>query len=359
MRLFQSERISKLMDRMGHKEGEVIQHSMVSRSIERAQKKVEENNFGIRKRLLEYDDVMNIQREAIYKKRDNALYGDRLSVDLNNMFKSMLENLVATHREMGDFESLRRDSIGLLGLDPAGAFDAAEFQDGKLEEIIESLNKDFEEYYQRKAEHIREVLFPRIKDVYERQGNQYKRILIPFTDGRTNPYMITAELKDAAESGGKTIIRDIEKTVTLTLIDDKWKEHLRNMDELKDSSQSASFEQKDPLVVYKMEAYKLFEDFIYRINEEISSYLSKGTIVFSDGTTLEQARDQMTDMSRTQTNRTPEAEEQARRQAAAQAGGGQRRKPETFVREEKKVGRNDPCPCGSGKKYKHCHGTGK
>ena len=359
MRLFQSERISKLMDRMGHKEGEVIQHSMVSRSIERAQKKVEENNFGIRKRLLEYDDVMNIQREAIYKKRDNALYGDRLSVDLNNMFKSMLENLVATHREMGDFESLRRDSIGLLGLDPAGAFDAAEFQDGKLEEIIESLNKDFEEYYQRKAEHIREVLFPRIKDVYERQGNQYKRILIPFTDGRTNPYMITAELKDAAESGGKTIIRDIEKTVTLTLIDDKWKEHLRNMDELKDSSQSASFEQKDPLVVYKMEAYKLFEDFIYRINEEISSYLSKGTIVFSDGTTLEQARDQMTDMSRTQTNRTPEAEEQARRQAAAQAGGGQRRKPETFVREEKKVGRNDPCPCGSGKKYKHCHGKGK
>jgi preprotein translocase subunit SecA len=359
MRLFQSERISKLMDRMGHKEGEVIQHSMVSRSIERAQKKVEENNFGIRKRLLEYDDVMNIQREAIYKKRNNALYGDRLSIDLNNMFKSMLENLVATHREMGDFESLRRDSIGLLGLDPAGAFDAAEFQDGKLEEIIESLNKDFDEYYQRKAEHIREVLFPRIKDVYERQGNQYKRILIPFTDGRTNPYMITAELKDAAESGGKTIIRDIEKTVTLTLIDDKWKEHLRNMDELKDSSQSASFEQKDPLVVYKMEAYKLFEDFIYRINEEISSYLSKGTIVFSDGTTLEQARDQMTDMSRTQTNRTPEAEEQARRQAAAQAGGGQRRKPETFVREEKKVGRNDPCPCGSGKKYKHCHGRGK
>ncbi len=359
MRLFQSERISKLMDRMGHKEGEVIQHSMVSRSIERAQKKVEENNFGIRKRLLEYDDVMNIQREAIYKKRDNALYGDRLSVDLNNMFKSMVENLVVTHREAGDFESLRRDSIGLLGLDPAGALDAAEFQDGKLDEVVEKLNKDFDEYYQRKAEHIRQVLFPRIKDVFERQGNQYKRILIPFTDGRTNPYMITAELKDAAESGGKTIMRDIEKTVTLTLIDDKWKEHLRHMDELKDSSQSASFEQKDPLVVYKMEAYKLFEDFIYQINEEISSYLSKGTIVFSDGTTLEQARDQMTDMSRTQTNRTPEAEEQARRQAAAQAGGGQRRKPETFVREEKKVGRNDPCPCGSGKKYKHCHGRGK
>jgi len=359
MRLFQSERISKLMDRMGHKEGEVIQHSMVSRSIERAQKKVEENNFGIRKRLLEYDDVMNIQREAIYKKRDNALYGDRLSVDLNNMFRAMVENLVAAHREAGDFESLRRDSIGLLGLDPAGALDAAEFQDGKLEEVVEKLNKDFDEYYHRKAEHIREVLFPRIKDVYDRQGNQYKRILIPFTDGRTNPYRITAELEDAAESGGKTIFRDIEKTVTLTLIDDKWKEHLRNMDELKDSSQSASFEQKDPLVVYKMEAYKLFEDFIYQINEEISSYLSKGTIVFSDGTTLEQARDQMTDMGRTQTNRSPEAQEQARRQAAAQAAGGQSSKPETFVREEKKVGRNDPCPCGSGKKYKHCHGRGK
>ncbi|NRB62655.1 MAG: preprotein translocase subunit SecA [Saprospiraceae bacterium] len=359
MRLFQSERIAKLMDRMGHKEGEVIQHSMVSKSIEKAQTKVEENNFGIRKRLLEYDDVMNIQREAIYKKRDNALYGDRLSVDLNNLFQTTIENLVLTHRESGDFETFRRDSISLLGVDPTNDMDAATFQEANLEDIIEQTKDQFLVYYQRKAEQITEVLFPRIKDVYERQGNQYKRIIIPFTDGRSNPYMITAELKDAVESNGKSIIRDVEKAVTLTIIDDKWKEHLRDMDELKDSSQSASFEQKDPLVVYKMEAYNLFEGFIYRINEDISSYLSKGTLIFSDGTTLEQAREQMTDMSRTQTNRSQQAEEMARRRAAAQAGGGGRRKPETFVRDEKKVGRNNPCPCGSGKKYKHCHGRGK
>jgi len=355
MRLFNSERIAKLMDRMGHQEGEVIQHSMVSKSIERAQRKVEENNFGIRKRLLEYDDVMNIQREAIYKKRDNALSGERLSVDLNQMFHAMIENLVLTHRESGNFQSFQRDSIGLLGIDPS--IDPGMFQDGKLQEVMDTFFKQFDEHYQRKAEQITEVLFPRIKDVYERQGNQYKRILIPFTDGRSNPYMITAELKDAVESNGKTIMRDIEKAVTLTLIDDKWKEHLRDMDELKESSQSASFEQKDPLVVYKMEAYNLFEAFIFRINEEITSYLSKGTLVFSDGTTLEEARDQqMTDMSRTQTNRSQQAEEQARKRAMAQAGGGQQSKPETFKREEKKVKRNDPCPCGSGKKYKHCHG---
>lgn len=354
MRLFQSERIAKLMDRMGHQEGEVIQHSMVSKSIERAQKKVEENNFGIRKQLLEYDDVMNIQREAIYKKRNNALYGDRLSVDLNQMFHAMTENLVMTHREAGDYESFRRDTIGLLGFDPE--LDPGFFQSAPLEEVTEQFFGEFDAYYQRKAENITEVLFPRIKEVYERQGNQYKRILIPFTDGRSNPYVVTAELEDAVNSDGKSIMRDIEKAVTLAMIDDKWKEHLRDMDELKESTQGARFEQKDPLVIYKMEAYKLFETFIYRINEEVTSYLSKGTLVFSDGTTLEQARDQMTDMSKTSTNRSRQAEDQARRQAMAQAGGGGRKKPETFKREDKKVKRNDPCPCGSGKKYKHCHG---
>jgi len=349
MRLFQSERIAKLMDRMGHEDGEVIQHSMVTKSIERAQRKVEENNFGIRKRLLEYDDVMNIQREAIYKKRFNALSGDRLSVDLNNMFSSMVENLVVSHREGCDFESFRRASLSLLGLDPQ--MDAIDFKEAPEDEIIDRFHKQFDEFYHRKMGQISELLMPRIREVNENRP-QYKRILIPYTDGRSNPRPITADIAEAVETDGKSITHDIEKAVTLAIIDEKWKEHLRSMDELKESVQAASFEQKDPLVVYKMEAYNLFEQLIFDINEDTTSYLSRGTIVFSDGSTLEQAREQRTDMSRVKTNRTPE-EEAARRAAE---GVSRRSKPQTFKRSEKKIGRNDPCPCGSGKKYKHCHG---
>ncbi len=357
MRLFQSERIAKLMDRMGHQEGEVIQHPMVSKSIERAQKKVEENNFGIRKRLLEYDDVMNIQREAIYKKRKNALSGQRLSVDLNNMFHSLMESLVITHRESGDFESFRKDSVGLLGLDPQGRMDPIDFKEGSEDEIVERFQEQFTEYYHRKGDHITELLMPQISHVHETQGNQYKRILIPFTDGRSNPLPITADIEKAVKTGGKSIIEDIEKAVTLALIDDKWKEHLRSMDELKESVQAASFEQKDPLVIYKMEAYNLFEQLIFLINEEVTSYLSKGTLVFADGTTLEQAREQRTDLSKVRTSRndgSSQTPEDTRR--AAESVSRKQAKPETFVRQGDKVGRNDPCPCGSGKKYKHCHG---
>ncbi|GAB5551820.1 MAG: preprotein translocase subunit SecA [Saprospiraceae bacterium] len=354
MRLFNSERIAKAMDRIGHKDGDVIQHPMVTKSIERAQKKVEENNFGIRKRLLEYDDVMNIQREAIYKKRDNALYGERLSVDLNNMFQGMVGNLVTAHKEQGGtYETFKQDALSTLGVDPS--IGKAEYEGMPTSELIETFYHEFETYYNRKGEQISELLLPQIKNIFENQGHRYKRLLIPFTDGRQKPYNVTAELEDAVKSEGKTIVRDIEKAVTLTIIDEKWKEHLRSMDELKDSSQSASFEQKDPLVVYKMEAYNLFEQLVYEVNEDVTSYLSKGTLIFADGTTLEQAREARTDMSRTSTNKEQEAENQARRRAAASAGGG-RSKPQTIKRTEKKVGRNDPCPCGSGKKYKKCHG---
>ena len=349
MRLFQSERIAKLMDRMGHQEGEVIQHSMVTKSIERAQKKVEENNFGIRKRLLEYDDVMNIQREAIYKKRKNALFGDRLSVDLNNTFQSMIENIVVQHRNGGDFESFRRASLSFLGLDPE--MDAIDFIEGNENEVIDRFYEQFQTFYDRKNEQIAHMLLPQIKHVYEHQGQQYKRILIPFTDGRTNPMAITANIEHAVESEGDSIVRDIEKAVTLAIIDNKWKEHLRAMDELKESVQAASFEQKDPLVIYKMEAYNLFEQLIYDINQEVTSYLSKGTIMLPDGRSLEQAREERTDLSKVRTSR---SEDPGR--AAAQAVSRKQSKPETFQRSEKKVGRNDPCPCGSGKKYKHCHG---
>lgn len=348
MRLFHSERIAKVMDRMGHKDGEVIQHSMVTKSIERAQKKVEENNFGIRKRLLEYDDVMNIQREAIYKKRNHALQGERLSVDLSNMFNSISESLVVNHRNEGDFETFRRASLYTLGLDPK--MDPIAFKEQSLQDSIE----DFKEYvtddYRHKQQYVRDLLVPVIRNVKENEGQRYKRISIPFTDGvRMLP--ISADIDQSIKSQGKSITLDIEKAITLALIDENWKEHLRSMDELKDSVQAASFEQKDPLVVYKMEAYELFEQFIFKVNEEVVSYLMKGRLMI-DGQPIQEARQQKTDLSKVQTNR---SEEEARHRAAMSAGR-ENQKVETIRRTEKKVGRNDPCPCGSGKKYKHCHG---
>jgi len=348
MRLFQSERIAGLMDRMGHKEGEVIQHSMVTKSIERAQKKVEENNFGIRKRLLEYDDVMNIQREAIYKKRANALSGERLSVDLNNMFQSISENLVITHKEDGNYDTFRRDSLGELGVDPE--IDAAEFAEAKKEELIERFFHQFREFYNRKSQFICDALFPIVENVHRNEGHRYKRIAIPFTDGRTKMLPISADIELAVQTKGRSIMDDIEKAVTLAIIDEKWKEHLRSMDELKDSVQAASFEQKDPLVVYKMEAYNLFENLVYEINQTTTSYLALGTVVFQDGRTLQEAHEQRLDQSRMRTNRTEDAARAAAESVSHQA------KPQTVKRTEKKVGRNDPCPCGSGKKYKQCHG---
>lgn len=352
MRLFQSERIAKLMDRMGHQDGDVIQHSMVTKSIERAQKKVEENNFGIRKRLLEYDDVMNIQREAIYKKRRNALSGERLEVDLNSMFRGQVESLVFNHKETGDAESFRREALATIGFDPK--IEGADFNEKSPEVLVEIVEDQFYEFYHRKADQIRDLLLPEIKRVHETKGNQYKRILVPFSDGRSNPLVITADIEKAVKTSGKSIMRDIEKAVSLAIIDDKWKEHLRSMDELKESVQAASFEQKDPLVIYKMEAYNLFEQLIFTINESVTSYLSTGTLVLPDGRPLEQAREQKTDMSKVRTSRSGDSMDEATRKAAEAASGPQ--KVETVVRAEKKVGRNDPCPCGSGKKYKHCHG---
>jgi len=351
MRLFQSERIAKLMDKMGHQEGEVIQHSMVSKSIERAQKKVEENNFGIRKRLLEYDDVMNIQREAIYKKRFNALTGERLTVDINTMFMGLTESLVMIHRNGGDFDSFRQDSLRILGVDPK--IDAAEFADGLEQDIIDQFQAQFLEFYEKKSGRIAEALMPVIKQVYENEGHRYKRIAIPFTDGRKKPLPISATLEDGVKTNGKSVMRDIEKAVALSIIDDEWKEHLRSMDELKESTQAASFEQKDPLVIYKMEAYNLFEQLIYKVNRDVISYLMNGKMVLAHNQEeLKEAKIQKTDLSNTKMSRS----EQAMKDAAANAGRPQRQKVETFKREEKKVGRNEPCPCGSGKKFKRCHG---
>ncbi len=350
MRLFQSERIAGIMDRLGHKDGEVIQHSMVTKSIERAQKKVEENNFGIRKRLLEYDDVMNIQREAIYKKRKNALSGERLSVDLNHMFESIVDNIVDANKQSGDYDGFRRDCLNFLTFDPQ--IDAAAFREAPAADLSEQLLAEFQQYYHRKADAMASILMPQIQEVYATQSHRYKRILIPFSDGRSNPLVITADIADAVKTKGKSIMLDIEKAVTLAIIDEKWKEHLRSMDELKDSVQAASFEQKDPLVIYKMEAFKLFEQLVFDINEAVTAYLSKGMLVTSDGRPLDQPLERRpVENSKIRTNRTPQDEARA-----AAEGVSRQARQETVRRTADKIGRNDPCPCGSGKKYKHCHG---
>lgn len=355
MRLFQSERIAKAMDRMGHKEGDVIQHSMITKSIERAQKRVEENNFGIRKRLLEYDDVMNIQREAIYKKRNNALFGDRLSVDLSAMFSATTEDLVNQGRALQSFEEFRELSIRELGFDPQ--LDEKEFFSAPEHQAIESFQQAFMEYYNGKNQKTAEILLPVIKDVLERQGSRYKRIALPFTDGSSHPLPVSADMSEAIESQGRSIARDLEKTITLAIIDDKWKEHLRNMDDLKDAVQAASFEQKDPLVIYKMEAYKLFEELVGKINHDVTAYLAKGVMAIEiQPEQVREARVQKTDFSNARMHK-DDSEGYDDDPERTGPPTSTVEKPVTFVRTEKKVGRNDPCPCGSGKKYKSCHGA--
>lgn len=355
MRLFATERMAAWMDRLGHKEGEVIQHSMVSKSIERAQKKVEENNFGIRKRLLEYDDVMNIQREAIYTKRKNALSGERLAVDINRIFQSVTENIVETYKSAGDYDGFRNETMTTLGIDPE--IEAADFKEGNQQEILEQFQTLVKEKYERKKEHITEHLLPIIKQVHEREGQRYKRISIPFTDGRSRMLPISADIETAVKTNGKSIMLDIEKAVNLVLIDDSWKEHLRNMDELKDSVQGASFEQKDPLVIYKMEAYGLFEQLVGKVNKEVASYLMDGKLMIQTDRAPQEARERKTDLSKVSTNRNAAEEDQRRRRAMQSAGQADAPKVETVRRVDKKIGRNDPCPCGSGKKYKQCHGA--
>ena len=351
MRLFNSERIAGLMDKMGHKDGEVIQHNMVSKSIGNAQKKVEENNFGIRKRLLEYDDVMNIQREAIYTKRKNALSGERLSVDLNNMFLSYTESIVEGAKDGGySYDDFMTQSVSTLGVDPD--FDAAYYNEASIKDIVATYQKQVLEAYERKGESIKEVLLPIIDNVHKNEGHRYKRISIPFTDGSEKALPVSADLAKALDTEGDSIMKDLEMAIALAIIDQNWKNHLRSMDELKDSVQSASFEQKDPLVIYKMEAYNQFENLIFNINQDVCSYLLKGKLLLAKPEDVKEAKVNKTDFSKSSAGR-----DYARQKAAAaSAGQAQRQAPVTFKREEKKVGRNEPCPCGSGKKFKQCHG---
>ncbi len=344
MRLFGSERIAGLMDKMGLKEGEVIQHSMISKSIERAQKKVEENNFGIRKRLLEYDDVMNNQREVIYKRRKHALFGERLRVDIVNNIFDVCENIVDEFQEINDYEGFKLECIRTLSVDVP--FTEDEFQKENLNNLTENLYQNVLDTYKRKSESIQQKVYPVIKDVYEKQGQTYENIVIPITDGQKT-YSIVTNLKEAYESEGKDLVLTIEKSISLLTIDEAWKEHLREMDDLKQSVQNATYEQKDPLLIYKFESFELFKSMIERINRELISILMKGNIPVQDPSQVKQAEQRRKlDMSKFNTTRTDDS-----------AGEPDEQKKKTQpIRVEKKVGRNDPCPCGSGKKYKHCHG---
>ena len=343
MRLFGSERIAGLMDKMGLKDGEVIQHSMISKSIERAQRKIEENNFGIRKRLLEYDDVMNSQREVIYKRRKHALYGERLRVDIANNIYNVCENLVEEYQPINDFNSFKLDCIRTLSVEVS--INEDEFQQNGINNLIDKLYTDTLDAYKRKSESLQQKVYPVVKNVYETQGQTYENIVIPITDG-VKTYNVVTNLKKTYESEGKDLIRSIEKSISLLTIDDAWKEHLREMDDLKQSVQNASYEQKDPLLVYKLESFELFKGMISQINRESSSILLKGDLPSQNPDQIKEAEERRRlDMSKYSTSR------------AEQTGEGENKKKKIQpIRVEKKVGRNEPCPCGSGKKYKQCHG---
>ena len=346
MRMFGSDRIASLMDRMGVKEGEMIQHSMITKSIERAQKKVEENNFGIRKRLLEYDDVMNTQREVIYGKRRNALFGERLSIDISNMTYDLCEQIVADYYDERDFHGFNDTLIKTLLLN--NPVTEKEFLSLNQHAITQKLFETSSKNYKEKSITIADRTYPIIKEVFERE-TRYENIAIPITDG-IKSMQVVANLQRAYEDKGREVITSIEKGITLAIIDDSWKDHLREMDELKQSVQSATYEQKDPLLIYKFESFELFKNLLQKTNREIISFLIKGKLPLQDASNVHEARTPKgIDNRQLKTGRT-DMLSQAHRTSEQQVT-----QP---IRVEKKIGRNDPCPCGSGKKYKQCHGRG-
>jgi len=289
MRLFMPERIARLMDRLGLKEGEVIQHSMITNSIERAQKKVEENNFGIRKRLLEYDDVMNSQREVIYKRRHNALFGERLELDIMNMLYDISEDILINHQGVGDFDGFKLTVLSTLYFDTT--INEDEFKSGSLEVLGERLYNEALENYHRKNDQIKEKSLPILKDIYATRGATVKNILVPFTDG-IKQIGVTANLEECIETEGQALITAMEKIITLAIIDEQWKEHLRDMDDLKQSVQNAVYEQKDPLLIYKFEGFELFKRFIAKLNEETITFLAKAEIPVQEADEVHEARSQ-------------------------------------------------------------------
>ncbi len=341
MRLFGSDRVAKMMDRMGLKEGEVIQHSMMTKSIERAQKKVEENNFGIRKRLLEYDDVMNAQREVVYKRRRHALQGQRLKVDIANMIFDTCEVITETNKAAGDFKNFEFELIKYFSL--VSPISEEDFNKMTVQEITSNIYKTAYKHYNDKIERNAATAFPVIKNVYENQGDKFERIVVPFTDG-TKTLNVVTNLKDAYESNGKKLIADFEKNISLAIIDDSWKTHLRKMDELKQSVQLAVHEQKDPLLIYKFEAFELFKSMIENVNKEVITFLFKGELPAQDSSNIHEARETKTKedyrTSKEEVLNSDEIAERHRR-AGQQAQPRQQQTIETVVRDKPKIGRND------------------
>ena len=346
MRLFSSDRIASVMDKLGFKEGEMIEHKMISNSIERAQKKVEENNFGIRKRLLEYDDVMNKQRTVVYTKRRHALMGERIGMDIVNTIWDRCAYAV----ELGDFDNVRMEMLQTLAMD--APFTEEEYNAKKQDELVEIAFNAAMTNFKRKTERMAQIAMPVIKQVYELQGHMYENIMIPITDGK-RMYNIPVNLKAAYESEGKEIVKSFEKSILLHTIDDAWKENLRELDELKHSVQNASYEQKDPLLIFKLESVKLFDDMVNKINNNTISVLMRGQIPVQEPEQVREAAPERP-APRQQYQETKQDLTDPNQQAAANRDTReQKREP---IRAEKTVGRNDPCPCGSGKKFKNCHG---
>ena len=343
MRMFGSDRIAPLMDRLGLQEGEVIQHSMITKQIEKAQKKVEENHFGTRKHLLEYDDVMNSQREAIYEKRRHALFGERLSIDINNMMYDLGESLIEKFHDSADYYGLKMDVLSTMGMDLP--FGEDEFKRAKLDVLAEKLFDRALDVYNNKTRIIGEKTLPVIENVHK--NTQYENILLPFTDGKKSMNVVV-NLKRAVENGAKEISLSVEKFITLGIIDESWKEHLRELDELKHSVQNAHYEQKDPLLIYKFESFNLFKQMIQKINTDVISFLMRADVPMQENNQVREQRARAIDRSKLQEQRTD--------LLSQSHSNTQERQITQPIHVEKKVGRNDPCPCGSGKKYKNCHG---
>ena len=355
MRMFGSERIAGVMDRMGFQEGEMIEHNMISNSIERAQKKVEENNFGIRKRLIEYDDVMNQQRNLIYAKRRHALMGERIGVDITNMIYETAENILNEARSAGDFEGLQYDVMQTFAIEVP--FDEDTFHHSKRDELSNRIAEAALDSFKRHMDKLMQIADPQIQYVNETKGHMYENILIPITDGK-KVYNIAVNLKAAAETHCKEVVKEFEKRMLLFVIDDEWKEHLRQLDDLKQSVQNASYEQKDPLLIYKLESFNIFKGMLDALNRRAIAILLRGQIHVQEPDKVQQAQQQRRmDYSRYRTQKDA-VQQAASASGAAQAAGRDTRenaRPEP-IHVDKKPRPNDPCPCGSGKKYKQCHG---
>ena len=352
MRLFGSERIAGMMDRLGLKEGEVIQHSMITKSIERAQKKVEENNFGIRKNLLEYDDVMNSQREVIYKRRKHALYGERIGLDIANMMFDVTESIVDEYHSSGDYDGFKLELIRYFSIESPVTED--EFKRLNSPELTDKIYEDLLHAYKRKQESISDQAMPVINQVYEHQRQVYENIVVPVSDG-TRIFQVLANLEKCYNTEGKELVRSYEKSIILATIDQAWQEHLRELDDLRQSVRNAQYEQKDPLLIYKFEAFELFSAMIDKVNRDVVSTLMKAHIPLKDPSTVQRAPiPKKMDLSKFEANKEEMGSyNDPSGSGKAKDGRTQAHQP---VRVEKKVGRNDPCPCGSGKKYKNCHG---